>query len=121
MTPFVFSRLIIPGAIGALVGALVVPYAYSVQGGEPEKLVVVGLLTGAAIAVAYACGGLRLAFVGAAGGSIGALTMFQVPVCDGSHIGVPMIGAAIGFLALGLIDALICRSRLRSKPQTTPR
>lgn len=100
-------KLIFSGLVGAFAGALLIPYAYSVQGGEPGEFAVVGMVTGAAVAVAYAYGCLRLSLVGAACGSIAALSLFQVPVCDGSHVGLPLVGAAIGFLTFGLLDRFI--------------
>jgi uncharacterized membrane protein YeaQ/YmgE (transglycosylase-associated protein family) len=102
-----FLKLIIPGIIGAFAGALLIPYAYSVQGGEPGNFAVVGTVTGAVIAVAYTYGYVRLSLVGAACGSLAALTLFQVPVCDGSHIAMPMFGAVIGLLLFGACERFL--------------
>lgn len=102
-----FFKLIIAGTVGAITGAMLIAYAYFVQGGEPKDFAVVGAVTGAAVAVANTCGYIRLSMVGAACGSIAALTLFQVPVCDGSHLGLPMIGAVIGLLLFWALDRFI--------------
>jgi uncharacterized protein YcfJ len=81
---------------GTVIGAVVIAYAYKVQGGEGQSLAIAGAIMGAFAGFTVAVRQLRLHYLGAAIGSIASLTLFQVPVCDGSHFGMPAIGAAIG-------------------------
>lgn len=105
-----------------LAGACLISYAYAVQGGDPRSFALVGAITGGVIAVAYAEGYIRLSLVGAACGSIAALTFFQVAVCDGSHIVLPMAGAIAGLALFGVAGRLLSsRTRRHDSANATSR
>jgi hypothetical protein len=97
-------NLILSGVAGALIGVPLVAGAYHVQGGNASDFTLVGAITGAVVALAFAASLIRFPVVAATCGSILALTIFQVPVCDGSHIGMPALGAITGLIVGAVLE-----------------
>jgi outer membrane lipoprotein SlyB len=94
---------------GTIIGAVAISYAYKVQGGEWQSFAIVGAIVGAFAGFTAAIRQLRFHYLGAAIGSIASLTLFQVPVCDGSHFGMPAVGAAIGAIAGAIPESILDR------------
>jgi hypothetical protein len=121
MTGSIQMRLI--GSIcGTLLGAVVTTYAYKVQGGLGQSFAFAGGVIGGIAGFTAVTRQLRLQYLGAAIGSVAALTLFQVPVCDGSHLVMPAIGAAIG-ASLGAIPQSILdrkTAHIKSVDRTDP-
>ncbi len=104
-------KLVVAAVIGAFIGAPLIACAYRVQGGGSYDFATLGAITGAVVASAFAFNLIRGYVVGAACGSVFALTMFQVPVCDGSHFGMPMLGMAAGLLVSAVIERVLLHQR----------
>jgi drug/metabolite transporter (DMT)-like permease len=110
--------LIVASICGSLLGAALVSYAYKTQGGIGLSLAIVGAVIGG-FAGYFAIGRqLRMHILGAAIGSIAALTLFQVPVCDGSHFFMPVLGGLIGLIVGGLFESLLKSKAARVVPKT---
>ena len=121
MTGSIQKRLI--GSIcGILIGAVVTSYAYMVQGGLGQSFAFAGGVIGGISGFTAVTRQLRLHYLGAAIGSVAALTLFQVPVCDGSHLGMPAIGAAIGAFLGAIPESILDRknAHIKSADRTDP-
>ena len=97
--------------VGSVLGAILTSYAFHVQGGTGQSFAFVGAIVGGFTGYTAMTRQLRLHYLGAAVGSIAALTLFQVPVCDGSHFGMPAIGAAAGAILGGIPESILERKQ----------
>ncbi len=102
---------------GMVLGGCLTLYAYRVQGGSGLEYVIAGTLLGGVMGLTAATRQLRLRYLGASMGSVAALTLFQLSVCDGTYIGAPLAGALSGAV-LGLISEYFLKNE--STQKTTP-
>jgi drug/metabolite transporter (DMT)-like permease len=113
------SRVLIVASIcGSLLGAALVSNAYKTQGGIGLTFAIVGAVIGGIAGYFTITRQLRMHILGAAIGSIAALTLFQVPVCDGSHYGMPVLGGLIGMMFGGLFESFLKSKIARVDPKT---
>ena len=107
---------------GTFIGAVVTIYAYKDQGGLGQSFAFAGGVIGGIAGFPAVTRQLRLHYLGAEIGSIAAITLFRVPVCDGSHLGMPATGAAIGAFLGAIPESILDRknAHIKSADRTDP-